>query len=353
MQRAAGTKQKPSIAKIVLEGKQEYIGDVDVLDVNYKGFYMPMLDDNGEVFATFFLGHATTELEHATYLLILEGILIGFIGLTVSIVLLYFIISRLIQPVFILMKDMNDIATGNMDVDIVVESKDEIGLLTESLQRVVSNFYKVLNDINVMISEHRQGNTNYRIDLNNFQGGYRVLVANILELADVGVKDHLTGMPNRRSFDSRLYLEWSHALRDKTPISLLMVDLDKFKIYNDTFGHQQGDLALQEAAKVFSYYIKREVDFAARWGGEEFTVLLPKTDSPGAMNIAEQIRQGIGKMTIPCTDARAAKITASVGVATLHPLPGSSSEQLILKADEALYQAKASGRNRIVLWAQK
>jgi diguanylate cyclase (GGDEF)-like protein len=346
-QRAVGTKLNPNIAKIVLEGKHEYIGDVDVLDVNYKGFYMPMLNDNGEIFATFFLGHATTELKHATYLLILEGIVIGFIGLTVSIVLLYFIISRLIQPVFILMKDMNDIATGNMDVDIVVESKDEIGLLTESLQKVVSNFYKVLNDINVMIAEHRQGNTNYRIDLNNFQGGYKVLVANILELADVGVKDHLTGMPNRRSFDSRRYLEWNHALRDKTPISLLMLDLDNFKIYNDTFGHQQGDLALQEAAKVFSYYIKREVDFAARWGGEEFAVLLPKTDSSGAMNIAEQIRNGVEKMSIPCTDARAAKITASIGVATIYPAPDSSSEQLILKADEALYKAKAAGRNRV------
>jgi diguanylate cyclase (GGDEF)-like protein len=349
-QRAIGTKLNPSIAKIVLEGKHEYIGDVDVLDVSYKGFYMPMLAENGELVATFFLGHETTELKFTTYLLIFEGIIIGFIGLTISIVLLYFIISKLIQPVLFLMKDMNDIANGNMDVDIVVESKDEIGLLTKSLQKVVSNFYKVLNDINVMISEHKQGNTDYRIDLDKFQGGYRILVANILELADVGVKDHLTGMPNRRSFDSRLDLEWSRALRDKTPISLLMVDLDKFKIYNDTFGHQQGDLALQEAAKVFSYYLKRGVDFSARWGGEEFAVLLPNTNSPGAMNIAEQIRNGVEKMSIPCTDARAAKMTASIGVNSLVPTHANTSEHLILKADEALYQAKAAGRNRVVLW---
>jgi diguanylate cyclase (GGDEF)-like protein len=349
-QRAVGTKLNPNIAKIVLEDKEEYIGNADILGTNYKGFYLPLLNDRGEAFAAFFIGNSTLELKHATNTLIIKGIMIGFVGLAVSIGLLYFIISALIRPVVILMKDMNDIATGNMDVDIVVESKDEIGRLTESLQKVVSNFYKVLNDIDLMISEHKKGNTDYRIDLGGFQGGYRKLVANILELADVGVKDHLTGMPNRRSFDSRLNLEWNHALRDKTPISLLMVDLDRFKIYNDTFGHHQGDLAMQEAAKVFSYYIKRGVDFAARWGGEEFAVLLPKTDSAGAMNIAEQIRNGIGKMTIPSTDARAAKITASAGVATLIPMPGSSSEQLILKADEALYQAKASGRNRVVFW---
>jgi diguanylate cyclase (GGDEF)-like protein len=248
------------------------------------------------------------------------------------------------------MDDMNDIATGNMDVDLVVESKDEIGLLTESLQKVVSNFYKVLNDVNTMISEHKKGNTDYRIDLAHFRGGYKKLVANILELADIGVKDHLTGMPNRRSFDSRLHLEWNHALRDKTSISLLMVDLDKFKIYNDTFGHPQGDLALQEAAKIFSYYVKRGVDFSARWGGEEFAVLLPKTDSPGAMNLAEKIRNGVEKMSIPCADARAAKITASIGVTTLAPAPGFASEQLILRADEALYLAKAGGRNKVVLF---
>jgi diguanylate cyclase (GGDEF)-like protein len=350
--RAIGTKLNPNIAKIVLEDRQEYVGNANILGTNYKGFYLPLLNDKNEAFAAFFIGCSTLELKHATNTLIIKGIVIGFIGLAVSIGLLYLIISALIKPVIILMKDMNDIATGNMDVDIVVESKDEIGRLTESLQKVVSNFYKVLNDIDLMISEHKKGNTDYRIDLDHFKGGYKKLVANILELADVGVKDHLTGMPNRRSFDNRLDLEWSHALRDKSSISLLMVDLDEFKIYNDTFGHHQGDLAMQESAKVFSYYIKRGVDFAARWGGEEFAVLLPKTDSSGAMNIAEQIRQGIGKMSIPSTDARAAKITASVGVATLCPAPGSSSEKLILKADEALYQAKSSGRNRVVLWAQ-
>jgi diguanylate cyclase (GGDEF)-like protein len=349
--RAINTKLNPNIAKIVIEDKQEYIGNADVLGKDYKGFYLPLLNDKDEVFAVFFIGHAISDLRQATNLLILEGIVIGFVGLAIAIGLLYFIISRLIQPVFILMKDLNDIATGNMDVDIVVESKDEIGLLTESLQKVVSNFYKVLNNINIMISEHKKGNTDYSIDLSHFQGGYQVLVANILELADVGVKDHLTGMPNRRSFDNRLYLEWSHALRSKTSISFLMADLDKFKIYNDTFGHQQGDLALKEAAKVFSQRIKLEVDFTARWGGEEFAVLLPNTDSSGAMNIAERIRQGIEKMTIPCTDPRAAKITVSIGVNTLAPIIGSAIEHLILKADEALYQAKAAGRNQVVVWS--
>jgi diguanylate cyclase (GGDEF)-like protein len=112
-------------------------------------------------------------------------------------------------------------------------------------------------------------------------------------------------------------------------------------------------LALKEAAKVFSQRIKREVDFTARWGGEEFAVLLPNTESSGAMNIAERIRQGIEKMTIPCTDARAAKITVSIGVHTLAPITGSAIEHLILKADEALYQAKAAGRNQVVVWSPK
>jgi diguanylate cyclase (GGDEF)-like protein len=345
--RAVGTKMNPDIAKIVLDNKQEYIGDMEILHMDYKGFYKPVFDDKGNIFATFFVGHPTTELRHTTYMLIVKGIAIGIVGLIISIGLLYFIISALIRPVITLMKEMNEVAVGNMNVNIVVESNDEIGHLSEALQKVVSIFYKLLNDINIMIAEHKNGNTDYRIDVGHFQGDYKTLVTNILELADIGVKDHLTGLPNRRSFDNRLCLEWSHALRDKKPVSLLMVDLDRFKVYNDTFGHKQGDLALQETAKVFPHHTKREIDFAARWGGEEFVLLLPNTDSSGAMNIAEQIRRGIEGMTIPCADGRAAKITASIGVNTVIPKSDTDCELLILKADEALYQAKSAGRNRV------
>ena len=163
----------------------------------------------------------------------------------------------------------------------------------------------------------------------------------------LGILDPLTDIPNRRGFDDRLEIEWNRAIRDSCPISLLMIDVDQFKKYNDTYGHPQGDVLLQAVAKVFRQSMARATDFIARWGGEEFAVLLPGTDLDGALKIAEQIRVNVENTKVPCADGSETRITVSIGVNTLTPTPGKSHDDFIYGADKALYSAKKSGRNKI------
>jgi diguanylate cyclase (GGDEF)-like protein len=160
--------------------------------------------------------------------------------------------------------------------------------------------------------------------------------------------DQLTNIPNRRSFDDRLHIEWNHAIREHTPISFLMIDVDKFKDYNDTYGHQQGDVVLKTVAKVFAQAVKRSGDFAARWGGEEFVVLLPNTVLTGALDIAEKIRMDVEEELIPCANGSTNRVTISIGVNSLVPVQGNSVDAFISNSDKSLYTAKAQGRNRVV-----
>jgi diguanylate cyclase (GGDEF)-like protein len=159
--------------------------------------------------------------------------------------------------------------------------------------------------------------------------------------------DQLTDLPNRRSFETRSKLELSRTMRDQQPLSILLIDVDQFKAYNDSFSHQQGDIALQTLAKVFPQILNRPGDFAARWGGEEFVVLLPDTGSSGALKIAEKIRKLTEDMEIPSRDGLGSKITISIGVSTRNPAYNCTLDELISKADLALYDSKNMGRNRV------
>jgi len=162
--------------------------------------------------------------------------------------------------------------------------------------------------------------------------------------------DQLTDIPNRRSFDERLPLEWGRAIRTKTPISILILDLDYFKNYNDTYGHLQGDKALQVISKLFMLELKRSGDMVARWGGEEFAILLSNTDIKGALDVAERIRQKVESLNIPLIDGSMSKMTISVGINNLLPMPNDSLEDFLHHADMALYTAKREGRNRVCLY---
>ncbi|MDR1688051.1 MAG: diguanylate cyclase [Clostridiales bacterium] len=161
--------------------------------------------------------------------------------------------------------------------------------------------------------------------------------------------DQLTNIANRRSFDNRLSVEWNNAARQATPVSLLMIDVDLFKNYNDKWGHQQGDVALKKIAEVFTKSLKRKSDFTARWGGEEFVVLLPGTDAKGGLNIAECIRKKIEAAEIPYK-GKITKVTISVGVNTVVPNRNNSIDTFISGADTALYRAKETGRNKVCVY---
>ncbi|WP_210395632.1 GGDEF domain-containing protein [Motiliproteus sediminis] len=161
----------------------------------------------------------------------------------------------------------------------------------------------------------------------------------------LSLTDGLTGIPNRRYFDQQLAAEWQRAQREQTPLTLVMVDIDYFKLYNDHYGHQQGDHCLQQVASALEYFCQRPADVAARYGGEEFALILPNT--AGAEAQIDRLGAAIEALNIPHLNSPiASHITASIGYCTLLPQAGHSSAQLVEAADGALYRAKHSGRNR-------
>ena len=163
--------------------------------------------------------------------------------------------------------------------------------------------------------------------------------------------DPLTGLANRRKFDEALDSEWNRCLRQRTPLSLIIADVDHFKVYNDSFGHKAGDQRLCHIADAMKRYARRAGDLAVRYGGEEFVLLLPNLDAPSAFNLAETIRNSMelkakdGDCQCPKVDET---VTISFGVATTVPEEGEKPENLVLDADRALYEAKRGGRNRTV-----
>ncbi|MCD8349062.1 MAG: diguanylate cyclase [Planctomycetaceae bacterium] len=175
-----------------------------------------------------------------------------------------------------------------------------------------------------------------------------MIVKQIRTIERLGMIDALTDIPNRRSFDHQITVEWRRAVREAQPISLLIIDADQFKRYNDTYGHPQGDALLQSIARNISRSLKRPTDLCARLGGEEFAVVLPGTDLDGALLVAEQVRRSIEtcKVPSPHTDSMTS-ITVSIGVATTVPGQDDKIEDLMARADQKLYQAKQEGRNRV------
>ena len=160
--------------------------------------------------------------------------------------------------------------------------------------------------------------------------------------------DALTEVANRRRFDEYLHLEWRRAVRSRYPISLLMIDIDYFKSYNDTYGHQKGDECLKAVAGEIKHHLRRPSDMVARYGGEEFSVILPETPSYSAFSLANRIWSGVGNLNIEHPgSARVGHLTISMGAATTIPDENQSISQFIEISDKNLYKSKSEGRNRI------
>ncbi len=170
-----------------------------------------------------------------------------------------------------------------------------------------------------------------------------------IELQQLAVLDALTGIANRRRFDDAMRTEWQRGQREGRPLSLLMCDIDCFKLYNDTYGHPAGDLCLKKTAAVFTENLKRAADLVTRYGGEEFAIILPETTSEGAQDLAEDCRAHLERMALAHSGAAGGIVTVSIGVATMIPTADSTLDELIKRADKALYAAKTGGRNRVHL----
>lgn len=180
------------------------------------------------------------------------------------------------------------------------------------------------------------------------------LVENELRLRTVAVRDHLTGLYNRRFFDELGDREWRRAKREAFPLSVLMVDIDHFKAFNDTYGHTAGDRVLAQVADCLRSTFRRAADFLARYGGEEFAAVLPSTDRPGGLRAGQRLCEGIEKLAIPHSGSPRGLVTVSVGVATVDAKTptGTNLQDHIADADAALYEAKRAGRARVVASAK-
>ena len=171
-----------------------------------------------------------------------------------------------------------------------------------------------------------------------------------VSLEHLTMEDGLTALGNRRCFDMTLASEWQRGLRFKQPLSLVMIDIDHFKLYNDTYGHQEGDICLKRIASALNSTLKRQCDVVARYGGEEFIAVLPDTETEGGAQVAERMRNAVDLLDISHSSSQTlAHVTISLGVATIIPVAGSLPEFLVKSVDKALYKAKDTGRNRVVI----
>ncbi|MCV9920551.1 Wsp signal transduction system regulator diguanylate cyclase WspR [Pseudomonas sp. BT-42-2] len=244
---------------------------------------------------------------------------------------------------------------ATQDIPIIVLSTKEDPLVKSAAFAAGANDYLVkLPDTIELVARIRYHSRSY-LTLLQRDEAYRALRVSQQQLLDTNLmlqrlmnSDGLTGLSNRRHFDEYLELEWRRAMREQQQISLLMIDVDYFKLYNDSFGHLAGDEALRQVAEAIRGSCSRPTDLPARYGGEEFALVLPNTSPGGARLIAEKLRQTVRGLNIPhCAPETDAHLTVSIGLATLTPSIGSHCRQLISAADKGLYLAKNSGRNQV------
>jgi len=244
-------------------------------------------------------------------------------------------------------------ATRDIPV-IMLSSNDDPATKAAAFAAGANDYLVKLPDSVELIARLRYHSASY---INKLQrdDAYRALRASQIKLEELNIRllklanlDGLTGLANRRFFDERLAAEWLRAMRNRNPLTLIMFDVDWFKQYNDKFGHLEGDECLKRIARSAQEIFSRPADTVARFGGEEFIILLPETDSGGALKVAEKLRAEIEDLHLPNPDSSVGPfITVSLGVSTIVPVVNSSPDDFIKLADEALYRAKNAGRNRI------
>jgi two-component system chemotaxis family response regulator WspR len=167
------------------------------------------------------------------------------------------------------------------------------------------------------------------------------------ELSLLARQDGLTALANRRRFDEALHQEHDRAARNSQNLGVILLDVDCFKLFNDTYGHPAGDRCLQAVAAAIESALHRPQDLAARYGGEEFAILMPETDEEGAERVARRIQAAIRDSALPHSGSPCGTVTVSMGVAVAAPRPRMDPADLIRQADAALYRAKRDGRDRI------
>jgi two-component system chemotaxis family response regulator WspR len=239
---------------------------------------------------------------------------------------------------------------------IVLSTKEEPAIKSEAFKAGANDYLVKLPDRIELIARIRYHSKAYLNQLQRDEAyralreSQRQLMQSNLELQRLTTIDSLTGLSNRRHFDEYLAAEWKRAMRTQEPLSILMIDVDYFKDYNDSYGHLAGDMVLRGVAEAIQRSCRRQTDFAARFGGEEFVVVLGATALAECRRIAEDLRQDIEDLQTPhCRSGVGRYITVSIGIASGGAEYGQSMVSLVDAADKALYDAKKAGRNRVVM----
>jgi|SRR5450830_78737 len=247
----------------------------------------------------------------------------------------------------------NHPATQNIPI-IVLSTKEDPLIKSAAFSAGANDYLVKLPDNIELVARIRYHSRSYMTLLQR-DAAYRALRVSQQQLLDTNLvlqrlmnSDGLTGLSNRRHFDEYLELEWRRAMRDQAQLSLLMIDVDFFKTYNDSFGHVEGDEALRKVAASIREASSRPSDLPARYGGEEFALVLPNTSPGGARLVAEKLRMAVEALKIPhIAPAEGASLTISIGLSTMTPVQGTDCRQLIMAADKGLYTAKNNGRNQV------
>jgi two-component system chemotaxis family response regulator WspR len=241
---------------------------------------------------------------------------------------------------------------------IVLSSKEEPLVKSEAFRSGANDYLVKLPDPIELTARIRYHSRAYLTQIQRDQA-YRALresqqrlVEMNLELERLNHLDGLTGLSNRRSFDEQLGKEWRRALREQTMLGVMMIDVDAFKPYNDRYGHLRGDEVLKRVGAAIQQCCRRSSDLAARFGGEEFAVVLANTEPEGAERVAEHVRGSVEALAIAHLGSEFGCVTVSVGVATAVPPSDADGLALVEAADLALYGAKKAGRNRVLAYAQ-
>jgi diguanylate cyclase (GGDEF)-like protein len=277
------------------------------------------------------------------------------LGAVGAVILLNAVLSRRItQPIKSLNQASQNITQGNFQNQVA-----------DSQIREISNLATSFNQMSQEIQQSRQQLEEYsrsleqkvhertqalQDEVQRRANAETALQSANVELTRLAYLDGLTQIANRRLFDERLQQEWLRLKRDQRPLSIILCDVDYFKQYNDTYGHQLGDECLQKVAQAIASVPRRSTDLVARYGGEEFVILLANTNLAGALNIAQRAQVQVKLLQLPHRQSKVSQyVTASFGVASVIPDESMTPQQVVMLADQALYQAKIEGRDRVVV----